>query len=350
MRLTLTDSAVMCQITSASMTPITSCSYETWNATTFASSNVLPASWGCACNDDGTIKAGGGFMTGSDGWTSTTCDVGTTTTIVVGSNSPAPVSTANGAPSATGTSPSATAARPSSVPTTTACTSCYDFMGDQTCLSSNSGQCLENWCADNEDCQACEVPCNEWPVLLLGSSSSAAPDGPTSASSAAPSSSTPSAPSYQTGTCNVHIVEAVVSKTEPFFAQLNVTDGEGTLLASQGKQLEWGDNYIVDADDSSLPWDVNVTFSTDIIFGWDDKPRNDVFQNYIIYVDAGESQTSSDIRDRKGDDEGERTELPWCEVGAWDNANSLGDFIDSVLGVGAFDKVPNRQMDCRFVC
>ena len=40
-------------------------------------------------------------------------------------------------------------------------------------------------------------------------------------------------PVYAAGTCNLHILEAAIGRTGPVFGELNVTDGEGSLIASQ---------------------------------------------------------------------------------------------------------------------
>ncbi|CZR67754.1 uncharacterized protein PAC_17653 [Phialocephala subalpina] len=66
----------------------------------------------------------------------------------------------------------------------------------------------------------------------LSSTESPPPAASLTTESQAPPSSTasPPPPPYQTGTCNLHILEVSTGQTVPIVTQLKVTDGGGTLL------------------------------------------------------------------------------------------------------------------------
>ena len=154
----------------------------------------------------------------------------------------------------------------------------------------------------------------------------------------------PPAPAYQTGTCDLHIFEASESYDAPLYVQLNITDGGNNLLASTNTQGTWGDTISVTADESKLPYDINVDFlrstvvprssGSGMIKGRIAVPPPEVlvrWEDWILTIAAG---------DTKWDDtDTDNTQMPWCSVGGWDNGN-FWDWLDSVISLGMDEGSP----------
>ena len=141
-----------------------------------------------------------------------------------------------------------------------------------------------------------------------------------SAAAAAASATAAAPPPYHTGTCNLHIYEASESYNQPLYVQLNLTDGANDLIASQIFQLKWGDSASVAAGTSHLPYDVTVDFAQKLPSKRSDKrlvvpppPPVIRWEDWLLTIDAGNTEWN--------DSQTDKSKLPYCQVGAWDNGN-----------------------------
>ncbi|KAL1983529.1 hypothetical protein VTN96DRAFT_10268 [Rasamsonia emersonii] len=158
-------------------------------------------------------------------------------------------------------------------------------------------------------------------------------------------------PSYQDGTCRLHIIEASESAYETFFAGLYVYDGGNKQLKNQTWQKRnWGDTLTIRSTDSKLPYDVSATFVKGeyVTIGKEKrvapppiKPGIMAFEKWPIDIAYGPTKWSSSDQDE--------SKLPNCQVGGWDNGNFV-DWLEAVETFGMVQQVPNRQMDCHFRC
>jgi hypothetical protein len=120
-----------------------------------------------------------------------------------------------------------------------------------------------------------------------------------------------SKPAYQTGVCNMHITEASNSYDEPLHVQLNISDGGGSLLASQNFTIDWGEYVSIPATDSKLSYSIDVGFLT--------KPPaiplspSMHWEDWIVSLAAGPTSWNDTYT--------KSSALPYCNVGAWDNNN-----------------------------
>ena len=152
------------------------------------------------------------------------------------------------------------------------------------------------------------------------SANSAASASAASASAAAASATAAAPPPYHTGTCNLHIYEASESYNQPLYVQLNLTDGANDLIASQIFQLKWGDSASVAAGTSHLPYDVTVDFTQKLSSKRSDKrivipPPQPIirWEDWLLTITAGNTKWD--------DSQTDKSKLPYCQVGAWDNGN-----------------------------
>jgi len=131
--------------------------------------------------------------------------------------------------------------------------------------------------------------------------------------------------------------------------QLNITDGGNNLLASKNLNGKWGYIGTVIASDTELPYNVTVDFlkSTKVpsrmardIGGRMVAPAPAAtvqWEDWVLTITAGSTEW----------DDTETSGMPYCSVGGWDNGN-FWDWLDSV--VGGDSEVPNRQLDCHWLC
>lgn len=159
-------------------------------------------------------------------------------------------------------------------------------------------------------------------------------------------------PSYQDGTCRLHIIEASESAYETFFAGLYVYDGGNKQLKNQTWQKRnWGDTLTIRSTDSKLPYDVSATFVKGeyVTIGKEKrvapppiKPGIMAFEKWPIDIAYGPTKWSSSDQDE--------SKLPNCQVGGWDNGNFV-DWLEAVETFGMVQQVPVSvpvAMKCEF--
>jgi hypothetical protein len=185
------------------------------------------------------------------------------------------------------------------------------------------------------------------PALILASlvsvSSSSTPEAPLQPPSSisatlpppAPSSSpSPPPPMYQPGLCTINIWElATNDMTQKIHVQLQISDNGNNLLYSNWFQDYWGFTATAQATDTNLPYHFAVTLAKsskpkprDTKDGLEEKfsgpsARPNV-ENWIVQLQAGNTRWNSDQTDSN--------KHPFCNVGGWDNGDSL-DFLDQIL-------------------
>ncbi|TVY20918.1 hypothetical protein LARI1_G001711 [Lachnellula arida] len=153
----------------------------------------------------------------------------------------------------------------------------------------------------------------------------------------------PPAP-YQTGTCDLHILEASQDSRSPLYIFLNITDGGGNMLAIQSTKISWGDTAVVKSVDSKLPYDIDIDFLISTTVPSKPKmikgrmigpgaaaPAPATWEKWNLTLTAGHTTWDST--------ENDETQLPYCSVGGWDNGN-FWDWAASLLSLGVDSSIP----------
>lgn len=186
---------------------------------------------------------------------------------------------------------------------------------------------------------------------VIPASSTYGPPSPTRESSPQAASSPPPSqslrPPYQTGTCNIHLLEVSRFYTDPVYLQFNISDGSGKSLYSEWSKSKWGDVVTANAKDTKLPYPVTATLTQFLLLNSrrvkdgnrapkrfvasPDPPIIVPWEKWLIQLDAGSQSWNNGVIDP--------TKLPYCKVGDWDNGN-FGDWIEAVLTLGGDSKLP----------
>ncbi|GKT51738.1 uncharacterized protein ColSpa_11919 [Colletotrichum spaethianum] len=164
------------------------------------------------------------------------------------------------------------------------------------------------------------------------------------------------APTFISGLCNTHI--RIYGSEKRFSASIVAYDGSGTELyrnSDLNTEHSWGDTITLDT--GKLPYLLKYEF----LDKWlgnaqkrDRPPPGSIrpdplrYQTYSVRITAGDMVWSA------MDDDKTRQMVPRCEVGncdthgTWEPGETFNDFIKASLGHG--EKVPTRDMDCRWRC
>jgi len=144
------------------------------------------------------------------------------------------------------------------------------------------------------------------------------------------STTTTGHPPYQTSICNVHITELSSGYTQGVFLQLNITDGGGSLLASEEFTISWGQSVSVNTNVSKLPYVVSVLFNVQTppsrrSLNWRSQKFRRVdtnppvvpadFEQWLVQITAGSTIWNTTDTDSM--------KIPYCSVGGWETMNFL---------------------------
>lgn len=159
---------------------------------------------------------------------------------------------------------------------------------------------------------------------------STAPPKPTSKAAVPPlasftplAASLPPAP-YQTGTCDLHILETSSGANLDLYTTVEIIDDGGNTLANHSSKGAWGDSVTIKSDNSQLPYDVVIVFLASATIPSKPKmikgriigpvePLPMMWEKWVLTVTAGDTSWDSTVIDK--------THLPYCSVGSWDNGN-----------------------------
>lgn len=136
-------------------------------------------------------------------------------------------------------------------------------------------------------------------------------------------------------TGNVHIKQASKGGTW-LSAEATVADADKELASADNDGMRLGlsdESLKIEAEDSKLPWDVEVTFPREASTVSDDWSIDFA---WVVRFKAGETEWSSEDRDEAKE--------PYCKVGLWDHE------AFSNRATGAAPEPATREMDCKFPC
>ncbi|KAF2814456.1 uncharacterized protein BDZ99DRAFT_473515 [Mytilinidion resinicola] len=157
---------------------------------------------------------------------------------------------------------------------------------------------------------------------------------PSSAAQSAPSSpgttNTQPPPPFAPGNCKIHIKEWFGTDEPwlaPVYSSLQIYDGQGTQLYTfDSGSVPWGNSVTAPMADSKLPYDVTVTFSTDVpkrrkraglgnsllrgrLYVPQPSYAEHTWNKRLVTIGAGDTHWDFSMTDQT---------KPWCSVGAWD--------------------------------
>ncbi|KAK1988351.1 hypothetical protein LZ30DRAFT_776895 [Colletotrichum cereale] len=183
---------------------------------------------------------------------------------------------------------------------------------DKTCADGRC-QCAEKTCSSVDDCGF--LGCSDGQEKVCDNGRCRCKDKPP-------------APAFSSGLCNTHI--GTYGSAKGFAANIIVYDGSGAEL------------YRNPNPNTGHSWGEAITLETGKL------PYPLKYLAYSVRITAGDMVWST------MDEDDARKMVPRCEVGNWDTHGTwdpfeiLADLIDAILGQG--EKVPTRDMDCRWQC
>jgi hypothetical protein len=151
---------------------------------------------------------------------------------------------------------------------------------------------------------------------------------------APPPATTTTAPPPPQQTCHLHVFETSETYNTPLYVQLNVTAGNAPTVSNNFK-LKWGQSVSVPKSDTNLAYDVTADFlmalSTSKVKRLAVPPPTPNWEAWVVTFTAG----SNNWNDKDTD----KSKLPYCNVGGWDNGN-FWDFLNGLTSLGAYEYWP----------